>query len=132
MATKFKLCPKLCGLQKSTEACFDHKLGSCDGACKGAITADYYNKRFELALESIEEEKKTYAIIGKGRDTEEKTLVLVENGVYLGHGFTEYNFSANTFVELKDRITTYPDNQDIQKILNMHLSHAHHDSIVYF
>lgn len=132
LATKFKLCPKLCGLQKSTEACFDHKLGSCDGACTGAITADYYNKRFELALESIEEEKKTYAIIGNGRDLEEKTLVLVENGVYLGHGFTEYNVSATTFVDLKDRITTYPDNQDIQKILNMHLTQAHNDNIVYF
>lgn len=132
LTTKFKLCPKLCGLQKSTEACFDHKLGSCDGACNGAITANYYNKRFELALESIEEEKKTYAIIGNGREAEEKTLVLVENGVYLGHGFTEYNVSANTFVELKDRITTYPDNQDIQKILNMHLTHTHKDNIVYF
>lgn len=132
LSSKNKLCPKLCGLQKSTEACFDHKMGSCDGACLGAISADYYNKRFELALESIEDEKKTYAIIGNGRDPDEKTLVLVENGAYLGHGFTEYNYTANSFSELKNRITTFPDNQDIQKILNMHLSHSNGDKVLFF
>ena len=132
LATKFNLCPKLCGIQKSHEGCFDYKLGSCDGACVGKITSEYYNKRVELAIESIEEETMTYAIIGNGRDPEEKTLVLVENGVYLGHGFTDYNYSANSFRELKDRITAFPDNQDIQKILNMHLSHPNGDQVIYF
>lgn len=132
LATKFKLCPKLCGIQKSHGGCFDYKLGSCDGACIGKITSKYYNKRVELAMKSIEQEKMTYAIIGNGRDPEEKTLVLVENGVYLGHGFTDYNYSANSFSELKDRITAFPDNQDIQKILNMHLSHPNGDQVIYF
>jgi len=132
LVAKFKLCPKLSGLQKSTGPCFDHKLGKCDGACKGSITAEYYNKRFELALESISEDKKTFAIVGNGREPEEKSLVLVENGVYLGHGFTDYNLSANTFSELKNRINTFPDNQDIQKILTMHLNQLNEDRIIYF
>lgn len=132
LVTQFKLCPKLCGIQKSKEACFDRKIGSCDGACAGEISAEYYNKRVELALESIEEEKKTFAIIGNGRERDEKSLVLVENGVYLGHGFTDYNIVANSFSDLKDRITKYPDNQDIQKILNMHLNDYSSDQVIYF
>jgi len=132
LVARFKLCPKLCGLQKTKEACFDHKIGSCDGACKGKISAEYYNKRIELALDSIEEEKKTFAIIGSGREQDEKSLVLVENGVYLGHGFTDYNISANSFSDLKDRITQYPDNQDIQKILNMHLNDHSSEQVIYF
>ena len=127
-----KLCPKLCGLQKSGSACFDHKLGICDGACIGTISAEYYNKRIDLALKSIEEEKKTFAIIGQGRTPDERSLVLVENGAYLGHGFTSFDLPANSFEELRERISTYPDNQDIQKILSQYLNNPKGDQIVYF
>ena len=129
---KFKLCPKLCGLQKSAGECFDHKLGICDGACKGSISSEYYNKRVELALESLHEEKKTFAIIGAGREWQERSLVLVENGIYLGHGFSDNELPAGSFEELKDRITPFKDNLDIQKILNMHLKKPHGDEVVYF
>ena len=132
LVRKYKLCPKLAGLQKSEESCFDHTIGICDGACKGSICPEEYNERFESALQSIREEKRTFAIIGNGRETEEKSIVLVENGIYLGHGFTDYNQSATTFDDLKDRITTYPDNQDIQKILNMHLKRINGDQVIYF
>ena len=83
-------------------------------------------------MQTMQEMKKTYAIVGKGREQEERSLVLVENGVYLGHGFASTDFAASSFEELKERITTYQDNQDIQKILNMHLSHDHKDEVIYF
>ncbi len=126
------LCPKLCGLQKSDHECFDHKLGICDGACVGKISPDDYHQRFQLALKSLEEEKKTFAVIGHGRTQEERSLVLVENGAYLGHGFSDYNLPSNSFDDLKDRISPYPDNQDIQKILSMYLKNPNGDQVVYF
>jgi DNA polymerase-3 subunit epsilon len=132
LVRKYNLCPKLAGLQKSDVVCFDHKLGICDGACKGDIASEEYNDRFKQAMESLYEEKKTFAIVGTGREPEEKSVVLVENGVYLGHGFTDYHFPASTFEDLKDRITTYPDNQDIQKILNMHLKNSDGNQVIYF
>ena len=132
LAIKFELCPKLCGLQKSNEVCFDHRIGRCDGACAGKVEASDYNERVVQALTSLEELKKTYAIIGHGRDTDERSLVLVENGVYIGHGFTDYQIPTSSFDELKDRITSFHDNQDIQKILKAHLSHHHSDEVIYF
>ena len=129
---KFKLCPKLCGLQKSDGACYDHKLGLCDGACKGDISASYYNKRVELAADSIKDEKLSFAIVGNGRIPEERTIILVENGRYLGHGFTDYNLPAKSFEELRSRITSYPDNQDIQKILQLYLKQPNGDQVIYF
>lgn len=129
---KFRLCPKLSGLQKSGGACFDHKLGICDGACNGDISSEYYNKRVSLALESLNEDKKTFAIIGAGREWQERSLVLVENGIYLGHGFSDHDMPASTFAELKDRITHYQDNHDVQKILNMHLKKSNKDEVIYF
>jgi DNA polymerase-3 subunit epsilon len=129
---KFKLCPKLSGLQKTSGACFDHTLGICDGACNGNISAGVYKERVDLALENLKEEKRTFAIIGNGRDSQEKSLVLVENGIYLGHGFSENDLPATTFEELKDRITPYSDNHDIQNILNVHLRKSNEDEVIYF
>ena len=129
---KFKLCSKLSGIQKSSGACFDHTLGICDGACQGDISPEYYNKRVDLALKSLQGDKKTYAIIGNGRDAQEKSLVLVENGIYLGHGFSDNELPASSFEELKDRITPFSDNYDIQNILNMHLGKKHGDEVIYF
>ena len=129
---KFALCPKLCGLQKSPNECFDHKVGQCDGACIGKIDSTEYNERFQQALDSLTNQKQTFAIVGDGREPEEKSLILVENGVYLGHGFTEHNLQVNDFEELKRRIKSYPDNQDVQKILNMYLKKPAHEEIIYF
>ena len=128
----YKLCPKMCGLQKSESACFDHKLGLCDGACNGDIDTKKYNQRVMDAISSLEELRKTYAIIGAGREPQERSLVLVENGIYLGHGFTDYRQPAKTFDELRGRITPFTDNHDIQKILNLHLQQPNGDQVVYF
>jgi len=129
---KFKLCPKLSGLQKASGACFDHTLGICDGACNGEISAGVYKARVEHALENLKEDKKTFAIIGHGRDSREKSLVLVENGIYLGHGFSDSDLPASSFEELKDRITPFSDNHDIQNILHVHLRKSNEDEVIYF
>jgi len=129
---RFRLCPKLCGLQKAASECFDHKLGLCDGACKGSISADDYNKRVALAMLSLRDHKKTFAIIGPGRERLERSIVLVENGIYLGHGFADHDIPANSFEELKDRIRSCKDNHDIQRILGIHLNKPNGDEIIYF
>lgn len=128
----YHLCPKLCGLQKSENACFNHTLGQCDGACAGKIAPQIYNERTENALESLKQDKLTFAILGKGRDMREKSLVLVENGIYLGHGFTENQILNRSFEELKSRIEYYSDNHDIQKILLSHLKRPNGDEVIFF
>ncbi len=132
LVKKYKLCPKLSGLQKSPGTCFDVHLGSCDGACEGKITSEYYNVRMEHAILSIDSEKKTFAIVGKGRSAEERTFVLIENGMYIGHGFTDHFLRAETFEDLKGRVQGYPDNQDIQKILRLYLKQTNGDQLLYF
>ncbi len=126
------LCAKLSGLQKSPGACFDHKLGLCDGACAGEVPAEAYNERVHQALETLHEEKKTMAIVGHGRNGDERSVVLLEDGAYLGHGFVEADFAPRTVDDIKERIHAYPDNQDIQKIINGYLKQSNGDQIIYF
>jgi DNA polymerase-3 subunit epsilon len=47
----FDLCPKLCGLEKATGACFSYQLGKCKGACVGKESSKDYNHRLLTAFE---------------------------------------------------------------------------------
>jgi DNA polymerase-3 subunit epsilon len=50
-AMRYRLCPKLMGLEKTKRACFQSQLGKCDGACLGEEPAAAYNDRFAAAFE---------------------------------------------------------------------------------
>src|SRR5436190_5141231 len=80
----FELCPKLCGLQIAQGLCFNYQTGECHGACMCIETVKKYNKRVEKAIQQFNTKSESVAIIGKGRSTDEQSLVLVENGSYKG------------------------------------------------
>jgi DNA polymerase-3 subunit epsilon len=50
-AMRYRLCPKLLGLEKTKRACFQSQLGKCDRACEGAEAPASYNERFQAAFE---------------------------------------------------------------------------------
>ena len=45
-------------------------------------------------------------IIDKGRSLEERSVILIENGVYKGYGFYNLNFQINTSRSIKDLLLT--------------------------
>jgi DNA polymerase III subunit epsilon len=47
----YELCPKLCGLEKASGACFLSQLKKCRGACVGKEPAERYNERIRTAFE---------------------------------------------------------------------------------
>ncbi|MDB5178752.1 MAG: polC [Patescibacteria group bacterium] len=49
-ALRYRLCPKLMGLERTERACFQSQLGKCDGACVGRETPAAYNERFAAAF----------------------------------------------------------------------------------
>ena len=50
-------------------------------------SAEGYNQRLQQSIDTFFGEGETVAIIGPGRRSEERSLVLVEKGNYLGYGF---------------------------------------------
>jgi len=69
-------------------------------------------------------------LIGRGRVGTEKSVVLVEKGVYLGFGYFTEEMVINSPDEFKEYIDYYPDNQDIQRILNLHLRKDKKDVLI--
>src|SRR5205814_638082 len=47
---KYELCPKYCGMQTSSHACFDYQVKKCRGVCAGKESMKEYNKRVKRAL----------------------------------------------------------------------------------
>jgi DNA polymerase III subunit epsilon len=51
VAMRYRLCPKLMGLEKTKRACFQSQLGKCEGACEAREPVSVYNERFLQAFE---------------------------------------------------------------------------------
>jgi DNA polymerase-3 subunit epsilon len=126
------LCPKLSGLQVAKGLCFSHQSGTCKGACQGVEKAKKYNKRVQKAIDSFFEVGQTVAILGKGRKPEEKSVVLVENGNYLGFGFFDESESISDLEAAKNFIKPSKDNRAVQNIVNSYLTNPRGVELVLF
>ncbi|MCC5920173.1 MAG: GIY-YIG nuclease family protein [Cyclobacteriaceae bacterium] len=89
ICSSYELCPKLCGIQKVSQECYDYSVNACKGACIGKEEVKAYNQRLSEGIEKARSQRASYVAIGKGRTSIEKSVVYVENGVYQGHTFSE-------------------------------------------
>ncbi|GAA4007673.1 exonuclease domain-containing protein [Hymenobacter fastidiosus] len=130
--SKFNLCQKLCDLYKTPGSCFDYQVHRCKGACLGLEPPQEYNLRVEEAVESFTYEHGSFVIVGQGRRADEKTVVVVENGRYLGFGYVDETFAARKLRDFTDVITRYHDNKDVQQIIRGYLRTKHKDKVKVF
>jgi DNA polymerase III subunit epsilon len=126
------LCPKLSGLQVAKGLCFSHQSGSCKGACQGVEKEKKYNKRVQKAIDSFFENGQTVAIVGKGRRPDEKSVVLVERGNYLGFGFFDETENISNLDSAKNFIKPSKDNRVVQNIVNSYLTNPRGVELVLF
>ncbi|MEA1897745.1 MAG: exonuclease domain-containing protein [Bacteroidota bacterium] len=111
------LCQKLTGLYETSGPCFQHQIGICAGACIGKETPQSYNIRAEKARKSFEYEHRDFLLFNKGRTKDEKSVVKVENGKYMGYGYFHPDDTGNNLELIQDSIKNFPDNRDIQSII---------------
>ncbi len=127
-----QLCQKLNGLYHSSGACFQYGIKQCKGACIGEEKVSEYNYRVHQVLDYFALPHQNMIVVEQGRSTQEKGLVLVEDGIYKGFSFVDENL-LNTSIEiLKDSIKTYANNRDTQAILRSYLKRKKVEQIIYF
>jgi DNA polymerase III subunit epsilon len=127
---EFDLCPKLSGLQLAKGLCFSHQSGACKGACQGIESVKKYNKRAQKSIDSFFEVGESVAIIGQGRKVEEKSLVLVENGNYLGFGFLPKEETIGSMESARNFIKLSKDNRVVQNLVNSYLRNPKEAEII--
>lgn len=118
---RFELCPQLVGLAQSSGPCIDRAIGRCLGACEQAEPPETYNARVLQAIEAETAQAGTFAIVGQGREKAEKSVVLVEDGVYKGFGFAAKSSLQPTLETLKPIIEPRKEIREIRSIIAAHL-----------
>ncbi len=118
---EFQLCLKLTGLHKTQEGCFLFSIKQCKGACIQSEPAEDYNKRINKLLEKYTFNQKSFLIIDKGREVDERSVILIEKGIFKGFGFYNLNFQITNPSVLSSIISPLSSDRDTQHILHNYL-----------
>jgi len=118
---KYNLCQKLNGLYETQNGCFQHKIKECNGACLGKETPEDYNERVEDFINEMAFDNNNMVIIDRGRSVNERSAVLIENGIYKGYCFYDLNYQINNIEVLKNIIIPMQNNRDTRHIIQSYL-----------
>ena len=121
LSEKFELCQKLCNLYEASGACFYYQIDHCKGACIHEESPNDYNQRAQAMLDELNYDWQNFFIIDIGRNDDEKSVVKIENGRYIGFGYINTESIGNDLENLSDVIKVYPDNRDVQQIIRTFL-----------
>ncbi len=117
----YDLCQKLTGLYKTKTSCFNYDIKTCNGACINKELPEVYNQRVEALITKNSYKNKNMVIIDKGRDIDERSAILIENGVFKGLGHFNLNYQINNIEVLESIITPMTNNRDTQHIIQNYL-----------
>ena len=118
---KFELCQKLTGLYHTKQSCFNYTIQQCKGACIKKESTQEYNDRVNKLIEHNSFQDKSLLIIDRGREVNENSVVLIENGLFKGVVFFDLNYQINHIDVLQSLITPMENNRDIQHIIKSYL-----------
>lgn len=121
MIETYELCNKHCGLEKGDTHCFKYTIKKCKGACVCEEDTEAYNERAQSVIDLNMYQTKSMALIDKGRTTGEKSVVLVEDGIFKGIGFFNLNHQINNRDILSSLITPMQNDRDTQHIIQSYM-----------
>ncbi|MNF36409.1 hypothetical protein D3C85_721870 [compost metagenome] len=121
ITSQYHLCQKLTGLYQTDKECFQYKIKECDGACIGKVSPDEYNARVQEFIDKYSFENQNMILIDRGRTVNERSAILIENGIYKGYAFYDLNYQITNIEILKTIIIPMQNNRDVKSIIQSHV-----------
>lgn len=121
ITSHYHLCQKYTGLYITKKECFQYKIKECDGACIGKILPEEYNLRVQEFIEKNSFESESMILIDKGRNSGERSAVLIENGIYKGYSFYDLNYQITNIEILKNILIPMQNNRDTRNIIQAYI-----------
>jgi len=119
---ELSLCQSKTDLYDREGPCFLHKTKVCYGACVKEEEAQDYNSRAELGIDFLKRIfDQNFVIIVDGRTSDEKGVILVEEGHYKGYGYIGVEDLNYGIEELKEAIRYVPENPETNGIIRTYL-----------
>lgn len=128
----FKLCPRFCALQSSSEKCSHYRIKNCEGICEETETVEEYNLKVQAAIQSLKENNLSFAIQGKGRTEGEIAFALVAEGQYKGFGFFDRSDSICTIEDYDPFLKLQQSSYHTHAIIRSYLKNNGARNVVYF
>lgn len=117
----YTLCQKLSGIYNTKGSCFNYNIKTCNGACINKEDIEIYNERVLQLIEKNSYSNQNLAIIDRGREIDERSVIYIKNGVFYGVGFFDLNHQINHQNVLESLITPMQNNRDTQHIIQSFL-----------
>lgn len=121
MAEEFTLCNKLLGLSDAKKNCFNYTIHKCNGACIKKEEPEIYNERVAAAIKQYSYPYTNMAIVDKGREIDERSVIVIKNNSLKGFGFYNLNFQIIRPEVLDNIITPLQNNGNAQHIIQSYL-----------
>ena len=118
---KYNLCQKLNGLYETQNGCFQYKIKECNGACLGLESPEIYNERVEEFINEMSFSNNNMIVIDRGRKVDERSAVLIENGIYKGYCFYDLNYQISNIEVMKNILIPMQNNRDTRTIIQGYL-----------
>ena len=118
---KYNLCQKLNGLYETQNGCFQYKIKECNGACLGLESPEVYNERVEEFINEMTFSNNNMIVIDRGRKVDERSAVLIENGIYKGYCFYDLNYQISNIEVMKNILIPMQNNRDTRTIIQGYL-----------
>lgn len=132
ITAKYHLCQKLTGLYQTKKECFQYKIKECDGACIGEVTSEIYNSRVQQFISENSFENKSMVLIDRGRNINERSAILIENGIYKGYAYYDLNYQITNIDILKNILVPMQHNRDVKNIIQSYIRKSKSLKILHF
>lgn len=119
-----ELCQKLTDLYPTKTSCFHYEIKKCNGACIGKELPTEYNQRVDKLIQKLNFDGQSFYLIENGRAKNEKSIVLVENGSFIGFGFAPYFIQKQDPFRWKRYIDIHKEDRDVRTILSGYIRKA--------
>ncbi|MEP7196945.1 MAG: exonuclease domain-containing protein [Saprospiraceae bacterium] len=130
---EYNLCPVMNQDKiKERKPCYRHQLNYCNGACIDLESPEDYNNRFLKMHDSIDKSfRKDLIIIDQGRNIEEQSLFVIQNGFCTAFGYLDIDNSYQNIDELTQSLDPYKGNIESNGIIKRFLQSKNNLKIKY-
>ena len=118
---EFGLCLNLTGISNSESACFNYSIKKCFGACVSEESPEVYNKRIQAIIDKYSFSNQNMIVVDRGRETSEKSALLIENGTFMGVGYFDLNHQISHPDIIRSIITPMENDRDAQHIIQSYM-----------
>lgn len=118
---QYQLCQRLTGLHSGNGNCLSYTTKSCKGACISVEPASEYNERVLEMIEKYSYSDQNLLVVDRGRDVDEKSALLVEDGEFKGVGYFNLNHQLNNIDIVRSIITPMKNDRDARHIIQNYL-----------